>query len=189
MARLKRDDKGLRVKIGICKTCNIPKKRLNHYGACQDCRNEAAETRQVAYKKAVHELYAIVGGSDRVERLRAQGYSFRFQAAQIGNKITPADLSRWVAGKEPKELKKRRALGLPIVASVPVCAACDEVHIGACPKDDKPKRPRDPRTRHRISVSPATKSAVRTLAAKYGVTEGRFVAAMLEFWEEERRRW
>ena len=64
--------------------------------------------------------------------------------------ITHGVVQRLEQGVEPKDPKKRLALGLPILAPAPVCGQCGEVHITKRCPHSKPAKPRKPR----VSVSP-----------------------------------
>lgn len=174
MAKLKRDEKGRRIKRGICVDCKHVE-RLNHRGVCEACLETRATEHLRAYHKRVHDLDGIIGIPERIEKLRAEGFSYRLQADQLGSKVTPADLSRLAKGKEPKNPDKRAALHLPLYAPAPVCSEHNGVGCLVCGGAAKPKRPKDTRRRHRINVDPDTKAAVRRAADAQGITEAEWL--------------
>ncbi len=76
---------------------------------------------------------------------------------------------------EPKDPKKRFALGLPIFAPAPVCGQCGEVHTTKrCPRL-KPARPRNPR----VTVTPEDLAWLRAEAEWRGESGPAEVVAWL----------
>jgi hypothetical protein len=95
--------------------------------------------------------FAHVTSCDAVQkRLRAlygQLGSWKLVGAEI--KVSPAMAQR-VATTDyrPKSPAIRAALGLPVLASAPVCPSCGVVHIRkTCPAAGKPAKPRTGPTR------------------------------------------
>lgn len=80
------------------------------------------------------------------KRLRARYKvlgTWRAVGAEIG--VSSAIVYRVATSNyEPKNNAIRRALGLPLYATVEVCAHCGEAHKAykVCPKDSKPRAPR-----------------------------------------------
>ena len=177
MGRLKRDKHGIRIKYGICKGCLTPEQRLNHYGVCEDCRREVRQALQVAYKIAVHDLDTVTRMSEQIRTLHAQGFSYRFQAEQMGKHVTPADLSRLVAGVEPKSPLKRDALGLPIQKLVTACSSCGKIHVT---KRCAAKESARPRPRLIAAVSPSLHARVHAAAEARGISVAELVRGAVE---------
>lgn len=74
----------------------------------------------------------------------ARRYSQRKSAEMIsdetGVKFTHRDIGRLLQGKEPDDIHKRLALGLPAYAKARVCPIHGVAHEGKCPGKRKPPR-------------------------------------------------
>ena len=61
--------------------------------------------------------------------LYEQNPSLRAIAREFGPPVNHADIHRILRGIEPRTPAKRLRLGLPALASAPVCAKCGELHV------------------------------------------------------------
>ena len=67
----------------------------------------------------------------------------------------PGTLSRFVndAAYFPRRAPIRAALGLPVLAKVPICLACGIVHVKRCPATRKPGKPRPTAREQRMCLA------------------------------------